>query len=164
MIYRADAYVATFGYIIFGVVVAIPNLYFFIKLVKCKKLRSNYGLMVFQLFISFACGVVLGLKGTVRTVKNFLDILGEITSSKTCLYQSVTPLEIWIYFQFATMLLANSIDRLLVVCDPLFYFANRLRIVILLVSLSIGSATILMIALYVTELHLPDRKTVKMCP
>lgn len=54
---------------------------------KVSILRSNYGLMVFQLFISFACGVVLGLKGTVRTVKNFLDILGEITSSKTCLYQ-----------------------------------------------------------------------------
>uniref|UniRef100_A0A0N5AXT2 G_PROTEIN_RECEP_F1_2 domain-containing protein n=1 Tax=Syphacia muris TaxID=451379 RepID=A0A0N5AXT2_9BILA len=63
-------FIAAIQYVVVGLVTLVPNIYAFIRLVKCKKMRTSYGLMIFGLFAGFGCGFV--------TAANAFWILPEI--------------------------------------------------------------------------------------
>lgn len=79
------------------------------------------------------------------------------------MFQSIGPWEAWINFQFASCLFAHSIDRLIVVCYPLSYFANQSKIVAALVVFSFIPATLAITVLIIREFSLAQHTVNRMC-
>ena len=62
-----------------------------------------------------------------------------------------------------TALLANSVDRLYMVLWPIYYFANRRKIVILLMLIAFAIPVICIIAATIAELTKPPRMVARAC-
>lgn len=61
------------------------------------------------------------------------------------------------------MLLANSVDRLIVVIDPVLYFSRHAVIVKALVSFAIAVPTIICVTASIVESSLPNRIIEQAC-
>uniref|UniRef100_A0A0N5ACP8 G_PROTEIN_RECEP_F1_2 domain-containing protein n=1 Tax=Syphacia muris TaxID=451379 RepID=A0A0N5ACP8_9BILA len=150
-------------YLIVGTIVAIPNIYFFLRLIRIKKMRSSYGIMLYGSLAGCGCGIVMAANGVMRLIKFHIKYYTQRVPSTTCILESIGPWEAWINFQFASCLFAHSIDRLIVVCYPLSYFANQSKIVAALVVFSFIPATLAITVLIIREFSLAQHTVNRMC-
>uniref|UniRef100_A0A0N5A8D9 C-type lectin domain-containing protein n=1 Tax=Syphacia muris TaxID=451379 RepID=A0A0N5A8D9_9BILA len=126
-------------------------------------MRSSYGIMLYGSLAGCGCGIVMAANGVLRLISYHNNHYTQRVPSTTCILESIGPWEAWINFQFASCLFAHSIDRLIVVCYPLSYFANQSKIVAALVVFSFIPATLAVAVLIIREIKLPVRIIDRAC-
>ena len=81
----------------------------------------------------------------------------------TTFLQTTAWLDFWTNQAVASVLLAHSIDRFIVVVDSIFYYAKQRIIVCSLIVFVIATSTAITTAVVIREFILPDRFVDRMC-
>ncbi|TKR66819.1 hypothetical protein L596_023055 [Steinernema carpocapsae] len=150
-----------YGFLFLGLLLIICNLPVLIVVVRVRKLRSQYGVLILSLVNGLITGTVSTGYGIFRLVLFQMEKDDEVVPIGACFYNPLTFFLLWTFPMNGLGLLINSIDRLIVITFPMSYFNYNTRVVVILNVLAIIiNAVLVFVAIYVTLANSPDGKMV----
>ncbi|KHN85969.1 hypothetical protein Tcan_16759 [Toxocara canis] len=155
--------IRTYGCTVVGVLLIAINLPVLSIIIANDRLRKKYRIIAFLLLSNAVTGLLAALSGLAR-FRYYCQEKGQYkVSSVTCFYESVSVWLIWINLQNGANLLITSIDRLIVVTFPGFYYKNANRLTNWLIVCSFGSTTIIMASSVLSEITSSSRQISALC-
>ncbi|KAK6104712.1 7 transmembrane receptor (rhodopsin family) protein [Brugia pahangi] len=157
---KISFYIRTYVYATTGLLLSVINIPLFMTII----INKNFRIYYFILSFVFIHGGITGLLILSYAIRIFSKpyLLNVAISNKNCIFQISTGL-MQMKLLNAFGLLANSIDRLLVVAYPIYYFRSIRKLnTILLIGLYIISFSIALLSIIITQLS-PDKMTGSNC-
>ncbi|VDO23856.1 unnamed protein product [Brugia timori] len=157
---KISFYIRTYVYATTGLLLSLINIPLFMAIIINKNFRCYYFILSFV----FIHGGITGLLSLSYAILIFNKpyLQNVAVSNKDCVFQISTGL-MQMKLLNAFGLLANSIDRLLVVAYPIYYFRSIRKLnTILLIGLYIISLSIALLSIIITQLS-PDKMTGSNC-
>ncbi|KAL3984941.1 putative integral membrane protein [Acanthocheilonema viteae] len=119
---------------------------YFVAIIRTKATRERYGLTGMEFFADGLMGFAITLAGTTRIIQIFLGRQNDTVSRIVCVIMPHNIILSWTEPMTAIAMLVVSIDRLISIIRPVFYYKKMLNIQHYLLAASNLSILLLILA------------------